>query len=455
MINLYKNLPARLQDCLYALDIDGIDPYFVGGAVRDAYMGLESDDIDICLVGCTNLKVVRPTILHYADSITEEVGASFSVLIADFSGMKIDFALARTEQNIGPHHRDVSVNVVGVSIEDDLARRDLTINAIAIHCLTGEVVDPFNGIGGIIYSVAQPPTKAFAEDALRVYRAARFIARFDLTPTDELLDMCWGMTREVGFVAKERVGMEFDKMLKQSKTPSKFFKFLRDTELLHIHFPEIHALVDVQQDPEWHPEGCVFSHTMHCMDQATTPFMRCVMLCHDLGKPATFGYNAKGRISARGHDAAGVQPTLSLLGRIKWGNLATQAKVAKLVELHMFHTNQKFTRKNVAPVIRKLAKVGLSFTDLQEVCRCDVSGRPPLKKYTPYIGEDIAKQLIEEDLINPVVTGDMLISEGWEQGRLLGEGLKWLLKMQDKGNLTKENWKFWAKNAKKVVQERI
>ena len=418
----------------------GITSYYVGGCVRDAVLGLASDDIDVCLVGGSNFEDVHVILNKFGQA--KLVGESFPVWkINDSSGQEYDFALARTEQKNGASRKDFALNFgASVTIKDDLLRRDLTINAIAQNVLTGEIIDPFNGVGHLENKVAHPVSSAFAEDTLRVLRAARFIARFRLTPTNELIEMCRGLVPTD--ISNERVGKELTKLLSQTNTPSMFFRFLKEVDWLKYHFAELDTLVGLPQEKQWHPEGDVFEHTMHCMDAATTPFMRVTMLCHDLGK-ATTTKMIGGKWKAPGHAKAGVEPTLAMLKRIVFGDSKLQNQIAMLVETHMFHVNQQFTRKAVGRMINRLASVGLSFDDLVEVCRCDVSGRPPLPGFVPYIGQDIAEnfEVQKGKQIKPIVTGTMLREIGIKPGPELGQILARLYEEQIAGNLNEKNWR--------------
>jgi tRNA nucleotidyltransferase (CCA-adding enzyme) len=435
------NIPQKLQACLESLQSAGITSYFVGGAVRDTYMGVKSDDIDICLVGAKSLADVRKIIRTHCDSISAPVGESFSVLIADFEGGKYDFALARTEMSTGPQHRDFTASVVNVSIEQDLGRRDMTINAIAVNTLTGEVIDPYNGISDIKNRIARVVSFAFMEDPVRVFRFARFISSFNLSWDEEARWMCSKI--DVTALPGERVGMELEKMFKQARTPSLFFEFLWECDHLKEWLPEFAILDQIEQDAGWHPEGNVMCHTLHCMNAATDPFIRCVMLCHDLGK-ATTTIEAGGTWKAPGHAKAGVAPTLSMLQRIKFMDGAYQKKVACLVENHMFHTISDPTPRAVKRMVRRLHAAECTFDQLVEVCRCDVTGRPPMVGYTPNIGQDIATKFVETNSIERIVNGDMLKALGFEQGRHLGIMLKQFENMQDEETLTVENWKDWV-----------
>ena len=432
MIKLNK----RVKVLLGVLRVIGIQSYIVGGAVRDYYLGIESDDIDICLTGVTSLKDIEPILSAHSDGMASNVGKSFSVTILTIDGQKYDFALARTEQSTGPRHQDVTVSVIGVSIAQDLVRRDLTINAMAFDTKTGELIDLFNSHQHLMNKVAHPTSDAFSNDPLRAVRAPRFISKYNLIPSKRLVELC--TKADLTHLSAERIGGELEKMLKQAKNPSKFFHFLRKCNQLEHWFPEVHNMIGVQQDPVWHPEGDVYDHTMCTMDQATDPFIRMVMLCHDMGKVSTTEF-IDGKWKAPGHAKEGVKPALALMKRLKFMNSSYQQSVTTLIYNHMFHTNTKFTPRAVKRCIRRLTPFA-TFEQLVEVCRCDVSGRPPLEPHTPYIGQDIAATAIIKNQIERVVTGKMLIEKGILPSRKMGAMLQLFEDKQDEELLSIDNW---------------
>jgi tRNA nucleotidyltransferase (CCA-adding enzyme) len=195
-------------------------------------LGIKSDDIDICLVGATKeqvMKVLRS--FPFLLSVAEEVGNNFPVWIADIERFgKIDFALARGEKKIGITRQDFECTTEAITIEEDLLRRDLTINSIAKNVLTEELIDLFNGVQHLKNRLAHPTSEAFAKDSLRVLKAARFCSRFDLKPSQSLIDICSNL--KPTDISNERVGMELYKAMKQAIKPSIFFNFLREVNWL-------------------------------------------------------------------------------------------------------------------------------------------------------------------------------------------------------------------------------
>jgi tRNA nucleotidyltransferase (CCA-adding enzyme) len=433
----FKNIAA-------AFAAKSITAYFVGGCVRDSLLGVDCDDIDICLVGASGASVVEETLSLFGKS--ERVGAKFPVWILDGpGGQKIDFALARREKKAGGTRKDFSLAFgPEVSIGDDLSRRDLTVNAVAQRVSDGEIIDPFSGVDDLNKRIARPVSPAFSEDTLRVIRAARFCARFGLAPSAELAAVCRGLRPTD--ISPERVGAELDKTLKlkQCPTPSVFFRLLKDWGWLGYHFPEVEALIGVQQDPGHHPEGDAFEHTMHCLDAAQTPLIRAAMLCHDLGKASTTVFE-NGKWRAPGHDKAGVAPALAMLERVKLWDKKRHEQIALLVEAHMFHILPEFSRKSVARMSKRLGSAGLSFADLAEVCRCDLAGRPPLPAPDAVdIGQHWLED-IEAKGTARIVTGKMLIAEGFKPGKEMGAMLDRLEGLQMEGVLDEGNWRDFIK----------
>lgn len=447
----------KLIKLIEALENWGIQAYFVGGCVRDELMERPVEDYDICLVGGRTAERISKY-LEFAldhqliDGVTS-VHGSFPIWIVVIDGVKYEFAMARTERKTGQSRTEFACEVRDVTIEQDLSRRDLTINAIAKRILTGEIIDPFDGHDHILKHYAHPVSDAFKEDSLRVYRAARFVATFKLRPSGRLLLYCASLKPDD--ISNERVGMELRKVMERAATPSDFFIFLKRVNWLRYHFQELNNLREVPQSIQHHPEGDAFVHTMFCVNAAKDAFTRVVMLCHDLGKATTttilgvpykertFTLLPEFKVSALGHEEAGVELTRNMLQRIHYSDHGTIRQIACLVKLHMIRAvmNPKNREKLVRRTLRELMHYKLTYAQLVEVVRCDLAGRPPLPPIAnPYIGQDIAQHLLDNNLMVPIVTGkkllDIGISSGPEMGQMVTKGLE----LQDRGTLTEENW---------------
>ena len=236
--------------------------YLVGGAVRDMLLGLEPKDKDYVVIGSTPEEMIN---LGY-----EAIDASFPVFLHPET--KYEYALARGEKKNGVGYRGFEIDFSpNISIEQDLARRDLTINAIAFEENSKKFIDPFNGIEDLKNKVLRHTTEAFKEDPLRVLRLARFACRYsDFTVAEETILLCKEMVKngELNHLTAERVYKEIIKVFTEDK-PSIFFDFLQKVGALKIILPELDALKDVPQVAEHHPEICSFKHTMLVIDKAS------------------------------------------------------------------------------------------------------------------------------------------------------------------------------------------
>jgi tRNA nucleotidyltransferase (CCA-adding enzyme) len=258
--------------------------------------------------------------------------------------------------------------------------------------------------------------------------------------------------------------MELMKLFKNSDSPSTFFYMLGWWGWLEYHFKELAALSGVPQSLKHHPEGDAFVHTMYCLDQVPKGdwFMRAVMLCHDLGKAThtlidgvkwhevkddigDFRLWSKDiKVSSPGHEAAGIQLCYDMLKRISFCSHSIIRKMGCLVKNHMVRAfyNPAKPDKVVRPILRDLMQHGLNYIDLERVVFYDLAGRPPLQVPKPLdIGQAYADYLIVNDLMTPVVTGELLMANGLEPGEVMGKMVKRALELQDRGTLNKDNWK--------------
>jgi tRNA nucleotidyltransferase (CCA-adding enzyme) len=259
--------------------------YLVGGAVRDALLGLGVKERDWVVVGGTREELLR---LNY-----REVGRDFPVFLHPETHE--EYALARLERKVAPGYRGFTVDFgPEVTLDEDLARRDLTINAIA-QSADGNLIDPYGGIRDLQARVLRHVSAAFIEDPVRVLRVARFAARFaplGFKVAPDTLELMRAMVdrREVDALVPERVWQETEKALREPKA-GEFFGLLRACGALRPVYPEIDALFGVPQPPEWHPEIDTGVHTLMVLDQAallsSEPQVRFAALVHDLGKGAT------------------------------------------------------------------------------------------------------------------------------------------------------------------------
>jgi tRNA nucleotidyltransferase (CCA-adding enzyme) len=289
--------------------------YLVGGAVRDALLGLPVKERDWVVVGSSKEELLR---LRY-----REVGRDFPVFLHPDSHE--EYALARLERKVAPGYRGFTVEFgPEVTLEEDLGRRDLTLNAIA-QAPDGSLIDPFGGKRDLEARRLRHVSEAFAEDPVRVLRVARFAARFaplGFTVAAETLALMRSMVErgELAALVAERVWQESEKALRENAA-GEFFKVLRDCAALAVIYPEIDALFGVPQPAQWHPEIDTGVHTLMALDQAARlcadAKVRFAVLVHDLGKGTTPRAEWPGH---RGHEERSVALIEALASRLRIPN---------------------------------------------------------------------------------------------------------------------------------------
>ncbi len=282
--------------------------YLVGGAVRDELLGRKLHDEDYCVVGLSQEEWEKLVPQAY------QRGKFFGIY--DIEGK--EFALARKEKKDGIGHKQFHI-VTGkeITIEEDLERRDITINAIAKEVLTGKLIDPYGGKQDLKKKIIRATSSAFCEDPLRVYRVARFAAMLGFEVEDNTISMMRQLKQELHTLSAERVFDEFRKALSTEK-PSSFFEILKKAEVLDVHFKEIYDLIGSIQPEKYHPEGDSFAHTMMVVDKSAQMTdnleIRFSCLVHDLGK----GVTPKEMLPHHyGHDKKGVELVANFGKRLK------------------------------------------------------------------------------------------------------------------------------------------
>lgn len=364
-------------------------PRLAGGCVRDGLLGLTPKDFDIEVQG---IDFDRLHAILAPFGSTDVVGRSFGVLKLRLGKTEYDFSLPRRESKTGAGHRGFAITPdPTLSDADAAARRDFTINAITCDPFTGELFDPHGGQQDLRDRILRHTSPAFIEDPLRVLRAFQFAARFNLTLAPETAALCRGIVHTFPELPVERVWGEWEKWATQSTHPSRGLSVLEETGWL-VHFPEIAALRNCPQDPEWHPEGDVFTHTQHCCDALTQlpdwrdapPARRRILmfgvLAHDFGKPATTAQSeVRGRLRWRslGHEAAGGPIADNFLRRLGAPHSIIES-VRPLVVLHLahHHGSGEFNDSHIRRLARKLHPATID--DLCAVMIADSLGRPPL-----------------------------------------------------------------------------
>lgn len=347
-----------------------MDIYVVGGAVRDELLGRPHDDRDYVVVGATPeamlAKGFRP------------VGKDFPVFLHPQSHE--EYALARTERKSGHGYHGFTFHAApDVTLEDDLARRDLTINAMA-RAEDGRLIDPYRGQDDLLSKTLRHVGPSFAEDPVRILRLARFAARFtDFTVAPETLDLMRGMVAcgEVNHLVAERVWQELAKGLMEDK-PSRMFEVLRACGALARLLPEVDALFGVPQRADYHPEVDTGIHTMMVIDQSARHRLplagRFAALTHDLGKALTPADILPRHI---GHEGRSVELVEVVAARLRVPNDCRDLALL----MAQYHGNiHRATDLKASTVVGLLEKTDAlrrpdRFRLLLAACRCDYTGR--------------------------------------------------------------------------------
>ena len=396
----------------------------VGGCVRDALLGGRPKDFDVEVYGLSPERLRETLESRFPLDL---VGASFGVL--KIKGHDIDVALPRRETKLGLGHRAFEMeHDPNLSLEEASARRDFTVNAIYQDPLTGEILDPWNGRVDLEKKILRHVSPHFSEDPLRVLRGMQFVARFGLEPALETIDICRTMTPEG--LAPERLMGEWTKLFVSGRAISRGLNFLRAVGWVR-YYPELEKLIGCKQDPEWHPEGDVWNHTLECLDRFAAArdadgwpadeslLVGLAVLCHDFGKPACTRYDpVKKRIRSLGHDEAGVEPTLAFLRRLT-NEERLLRDVPPLVRMHM-RPFAMWRDKSSDGAIRRLATHVCSIESLVRVSRADTT----LPEACDWLVAQAKRLAVEAAAPKPLVRGRDLIALGMKPGPQMGAILK-------------------------------
>jgi len=394
--------------------------WLVGGSVRDLALGRSVEDLDLEVFGLAAEPLQACLSGRFALDL---VGRSFGIL--KLRQWPVDVGLPRRETKIGLGHQGFAVHSdPDMSLPAAAARRDFTLNAVYLDPLTGETADPWHGLDDLRRGVLRHTSAAFGEDPLRVLRGMQFAARFDLTVAPDTVEVCRGIDPEG--LPSERIWAEWVKLITLGVRPSRGLDFLFAADWLR-HFPELDALRGCPQDSRHHPEGDVWTHTLHCLDafageRVGDPWedlvVGCAVLCHDLGKPATTETTDDGRLRALGHEKESVRLTERFLGALT-SNRKLLVEVTPLVAEHM-RPAQLYRDKASAAAVRRLATRVGRIDRLVRVARADSFGRPPLSSDVFPAGEWLLARAEQLAVLQappvPLVQGRDLIALGLAPG---------------------------------------
>ena len=397
------------------VELKDAEVFLVGGAVRDQLLGRTFQEKDWVVVGSNRTQMLE---LGY-----RQVGHDFPVFL--HPDTHEEYALARLERKSGSGHTGFETRIDKVTLEQDLSRRDLTINAIA-QSANGEIIDPHQGRADLDKRVLRHVSDAFSEDPLRVLRIARFAAQlsnYDFQLADETMELLRAMSKngDLESLTPERVWRETEKAL-QSDRPRTYFETLRAAGALEVIFPEVDRLFGVAQRPDFHPEIDAGLHTMLSLDRISEATedskLRFAVLTHDLGKATTPEHILP---SHTGHEERSAQLTETLCDRLRVPNDYRKLAVP-VARYHLLcHRALDLSAQRIEQLLSNLGafQQHSQVSDFTQCCMADARGRTGLEsRLYPQ-----AEFLKECQAVAKVADAKELLSQGFS-GKELGERLK-------------------------------
>lgn len=427
-----EELGRRFQDAGFRLAL-------VGGSVRDTLLGRLGNDLDFTTDARPDqvLKIIR----GWADAVWE-VGIAFGTVGCRKAGYQIEVTTYRSEAYDRTSRKpEVSY---GETIEEDLVRRDFTVNAMAVSLPDAEFVDPYGGLGDLAQRVLRTPgtpEESFSDDPLRMMRAARFAAQLDFEVAPEVVTAMTEMAERIEIVSAERVRDELNKLI-LSDHPRKGLQLLVLTGLAARVLPELPAL-RLERD-EHHRHKDVYDHTLTVLDQAMALetegpdlVLRLAALLHDIGKPRTRRFESDGRVSFHHHEVVGAKMTKGRLTKLKYPNDIVK-DVARLVELHLRFHGYGTGEWTDSAVRRYVRDAGPLLERLHKLTRSDCTTRNKRKAAAlarTYDGlEERIAQLKEQeelDAIRPDLDGNRIMEIlGIAPGPQVGKAYEHLLELR-------------------------
>lgn len=455
------SLPPPLSKAISALEDAGGTCRVVGGSIRDALLGLKPKDFDIEVYG---LELERISKILGKVGKTNLVGKAFSVVKLWTHGEEYDFAIPRRESKSGTGHRGFEIQAdAALSEADALKRRDFTINALLYDHAKEEVIDYYGGLEDLERRRLRHVSPAFREDPLRVLRAMQFAGRFELELDDETALLCREIGHEFWTLPKERIWTEWEKWAGKSISLAHGMRALAKSGWIE-YFPEINALRNLPQDPVWHPEGDVWTHTLCCLEalvretdwrslstEKRIPLAFSV-LCHDFGKARSTRWalkrGAKHWISP-GHEQESIWLAGQFLDAMRAPHLVRDKTMSLVGNHHFLNTSPEGGHSDAS--LRRLAKrvAPANMHELVYVLISDHLGRPPhvSEEQTQRI-EQFKTRIQELDLANaapsPILQGRHLVQRQMEPGPHFKPILDAAYDAQLEGKITDlasaENW---------------
>ncbi len=447
-----KSLPPSLLAIAKDIDHAGGKLFLVGGFVRDFFLkrgkqGLAKDfDLEVF-----NLELFALESILAKYGKPNQFGKSFGVISLASFGHQFEFAMPRKETKNGKGHKGFVIeNNKSFDFATSSLRRDFTINAMGIDIVAAKIYDYYGGLKDLKSKTLRHVGKAFGEDPLRALRAVQFAARLAFQIAPETIEVL--RQQDLSELPRERIYGEFAKLLLQAAKPSIGLSYLKECHLLRF-FPELEALVNCPQDPQWHPEGDVWIHTLMVVDEAAQLVRKeraqeeninklALMLgalCHDLGKPLCTQLK-DGRMRSIGHDVLGEAPTRSFLDRLT-NNTKLIDAVVKLVLEHLRPVQLYHLRHKVSEGAIKRLALRVDMEDLLLVAKADFLGRTTeeAKKRRFFAGQWLRKTLLKLNVAKktliPWLRGKDLLAMGLAPGPIYAKIIDESFELQLEGEL--------------------
>jgi poly(A) polymerase len=390
----------------------GHSAYFVGGCVRDLLIGIAPQDYDIATSA-------RPNEVMALFPETIPVGAQFGVVLvvvrhADAKPIHVEVATYRSDVGYTDGRHPDAVRYSDTA-QQDVQRRDFTVNGLLLDPTTDEVIDYVGGRADlerkIIRTIGEPHQR-FSEDKLRMLRAVRFAARLGYQIDPGTLGAIRELAHEIHMVSRERIRDEIDKMLTEGHV-RRCFELLDESGLLEEVLPEVSALKGVEQPPQYHPEGDVWVHTLLLLDglpKGSSTSLAWGVLLHDIGKPPTFR-EAPDRIRFDGHAEVGTRMAEQICRRLRFSNDVTE-QVSALVANHMRFGDVKKMKESTLKRFMRLPR----FEEHLELHRLDCSASHRDLSLHEFVREKLENTPEAEIRPAPLISGEDLIQNGWKPG---------------------------------------
>lgn len=446
-------IPEPVLELGRIFEAAGYELSLVGGPVRDEILGRHSGDWDLT----TNAHPEQTLALlaGWADT-TWDVGIRFGTVGGQQRGLKVEITTYRTEA-YADDSRKPEVRY-GTSLEEDLYRRDFTVNAMAVRLPAGDLVDPFNGLADALAGILRTPgapEMSFSDDPLRMMRAARFASQLGFSVAPEVVKAMTDMAERLSIVSAERIQVEFTKLLLGAH-PRAGLQLLVDTGLAEQFIPELPKL-QLEID-EHHHHKDVYEHSLTVLEQAIALesthepqlepdiVLRLAALLHDIGKPKTRRFEAGGGVSFHHHEVVGAKLVTKRLSALRYSNDVI-ASVAKLVELHLRFHGYGSGEWTDSAVRRYVRDAGDELVRLHKLTRADCTTRNKRKAFVLQATYDELERHIEElakleelNSIRPDLDGNEIMQIlGVQPGPQIGQAYKFLLDLRlEQGPMDKE-----------------